>query len=504
MLLMMVAMIDIGLVILGNSTGSNAARDGARVGIVNYRNADIPGSSDHDAIVEAVEQRLVGNVKGPVTVVVNCLDGDTDTDKACASADPDTDVLEVKVTWTQIGITPFVTNSQHTETARLVIVGEVNLEEGAQPPITFTASNPTVVEGNAASDNRSLVFRVTRSFNTTDTSVGYTAVGAGPSPATAGVDFEVTSGTITFAKGGPMYVDVLVPINEDLVFEPDETVRLELSAPAPASVNHGTGTITNDDVNPPPVLLSVEIRDQLTPNGRIDYLVATFDKPIGGCGGTWTFSDASGVATQQSATPNGSTVQVRLNEPAGSTTFNTGPNVTVSGTGVCNTSGATAGAQSPPLIIDAAAPRVVAVSSTVTGSTLGLAQSGDTIRLTMSEVVSGVPVTASVDVVGGNGNPGFDSFSIPGITAAADLGRTDYMNGNRSARFSGLNNNVVVSGVNITVTLGPTCSNAAGNNACTNLTAAAGTAQVSVTPAATLVDGPNAAVGPFTTTIRLF
>ena len=38
---------EIGLVVFGNSIGSSAARDGARVGLVNYVDADVPGSADH-------------------------------------------------------------------------------------------------------------------------------------------------------------------------------------------------------------------------------------------------------------------------------------------------------------------------------------------------------------------------------------------------------------------------------------------------------------------------
>jgi Flp pilus assembly protein TadG len=130
-LLMMFALADIGLVEIGNSVGSNAARDGARTGIVNstYVNAQTSGSANNTKIVDAVKQRLTGLVSGTPTVVVQCLNNHTTpgtlSSEACTSANVQvgTDLLEVKVTWTHIGATPFVPTKTHSQAARMVITG---------------------------------------------------------------------------------------------------------------------------------------------------------------------------------------------------------------------------------------------------------------------------------------------------------------------------------------------------------------------------------------------
>jgi Flp pilus assembly protein TadG len=130
LLLFMFAIADIGLVEIGNSVGSNAARDGARTGIVNstYVGADSAGSNN-TKIVNAVEQRLSGLVSGGPTIAVQCLDDHTTpgtlTTEACTTANVQTgtDLIEVKVTWTHISATPFVPNKSHTQSARMVING---------------------------------------------------------------------------------------------------------------------------------------------------------------------------------------------------------------------------------------------------------------------------------------------------------------------------------------------------------------------------------------------
>jgi Flp pilus assembly protein TadG len=130
-LLLMFALADIGLVEIGNSVGSNAARDGARTAIVNstYVNAQTAGTANNTKIVNAVTQRLSGLVRGTPTVAVQCLDDHTTpgtlTPETCTSANVETgtDLIEVAVTWKHISATPFVPNNTHTQTARMVITG---------------------------------------------------------------------------------------------------------------------------------------------------------------------------------------------------------------------------------------------------------------------------------------------------------------------------------------------------------------------------------------------
>ncbi|WCO68872.1 pilus assembly protein [Iamia majanohamensis] len=98
---MVLGVVDIGLGVLQTSQATSAAADGARVGILDHAEADVVGSADHDAIVEAVEGRLVG--QDVDEIAVSCLtssaaSGGTHA-TSCASADADTDFLRVEVTW---------------------------------------------------------------------------------------------------------------------------------------------------------------------------------------------------------------------------------------------------------------------------------------------------------------------------------------------------------------------------------------------------------------------
>lgn len=93
------------------------------------------------------------------------------------------------------------------------------------------------------------------------------AVGGGANNATFGTDytvsgaktFDATSGTVSFGYGNST-AKVTVDPTSDLVFEPDETVVLTLTADPNYNVvapTAATGTITNDDVPLPEVSVSV-------------------------------------------------------------------------------------------------------------------------------------------------------------------------------------------------------------------------------------------------------
>jgi methionine-rich copper-binding protein CopC len=75
--------------------------------------------------------------------------------------------------------------------------------------------------------------------------------------ATAGSDYVSTAGTLTFAPG-ELSKTITVPINGDTLYEPNETFRMVLSNPVGSWIlngsSSGTATITNDDVQPLPVM----------------------------------------------------------------------------------------------------------------------------------------------------------------------------------------------------------------------------------------------------------
>jgi Flp pilus assembly protein TadG len=137
---------EVGLIVFGNSIGSNAARDGARVGIINYEDADVPGSPNNLAILASVQQRLVGMVTFE-SAAVSCRPGDDSTlTVPCRSSAVDLtrgDLLEVTVQWKHRGAAAFVP-ATHSATARMVINGAPDLSTTATTaPATSTTTGPT-------------------------------------------------------------------------------------------------------------------------------------------------------------------------------------------------------------------------------------------------------------------------------------------------------------------------------------------------------------------------
>lgn len=160
--LLMFGMADIGLVVVGRSVGSAAARDGARVGIINFDCADqyaSGGTAAHDdakctagttsanytAVRSAVIARLAGLVKGTPAVDVRCYTADATTTEPCSKSTitPGSgDRIEVKVTWQHVSATPFVVNTTHTDSARMVITGPPDVSGGAPAGNSYTCVAP--------------------------------------------------------------------------------------------------------------------------------------------------------------------------------------------------------------------------------------------------------------------------------------------------------------------------------------------------------------------------
>lgn len=120
----------------------------------------------------------------------------------------------------------------------------------------LSAAAASVVEGN--SGTRSMTFTLSLSAPTPQTvTVDYTTVdldnplaGGGPPRATGGVDYQATSGTITFAPGQTT-ASVTVQVYGDTSVEQDEQFGLLLQNPVKATLSAlpgNYGTILNDDV----------------------------------------------------------------------------------------------------------------------------------------------------------------------------------------------------------------------------------------------------------------
>jgi Flp pilus assembly protein TadG len=363
--LLMFASIDFSLILIGSTVGGNAAREGARVGIINYECADQSCTNDHTGaavnnyglIVTAVN-RLLGNlVRGTPTVSVRCLDVDTSSSKACqyGTIDLDRDLIEVTVVWQHIGASPFVSNSSHTEVAKMVISGK--------PDFTTTTTTSTT-----------------------------------PSSTTT------------------------------------------------------TSSTTTSTTPPTPALSSLQFFDD-DHDGKVDRVAAVFTQTPSGCTSGWSVSGVPSSGTLGSPSISGNTVTLPINEGSGAADTAQGSfSVTFAPSGSCQASGFT---QAPA---DRANPVPTSVSFPNRGSTAGLMQSGDTIAVTFSEAMSGVPSTASVTET--DASPS-DVLIVAGVTPTGGFNTgSNIVDNNKSATFPGTAGNVVLSNGNktITVTVSGTCT----------------------------------------------
>jgi regulation of enolase protein 1 (concanavalin A-like superfamily) len=117
-----------------------------------------------------------------------------------------------------------------------------NDDTGALPSITI--ADRSIAEGNAGTTNAVLTLTLSAA-STSVVTVNY-ATAAGT--ATAGSDYTTASGTATFAAGTTS-TTIAVPIVGDAIVEPDETVLVNLTSPANATIGDPQAilTITNDD-----------------------------------------------------------------------------------------------------------------------------------------------------------------------------------------------------------------------------------------------------------------
>ena len=264
--LMMFALADFALAELSDTAGANAAREGARVGILYYDGAHAAGPNK-TKITDAVTAKLAGNVKGTPTVVVRCLEeggtarpgGGSCSTVSGNPVDVGEDLIEVSVTWTRKGdITGLIPNSTRTDRAVMTIVGT--------PPVGSSGPPTTVCELTDGSATPASVVRnggtipdVTFEVTVNDAGLcgtpllnltGVGTLGVETMVSTSATTFEYTipsgqgswtAGTKTFtasANGGS--------VTRDISFEVlDPAVCLITSASAsPSAVTQSGGTLS--------------------------------------------------------------------------------------------------------------------------------------------------------------------------------------------------------------------------------------------------------------------
>ena len=159
----------------------------------------------------------------------------------------------------------------------VLVVALVGLAFTAAPSLavvgvhTVSISDATVNEGTGSPNTATFTVTVSGSVaSATAITVDYaTADGTAVAPG----DYTAKSGTVTFAPGVTS-MPVTIAITSDTFPEPNETFKVDLSAPTQATIadGEGIGTITNDDGTAP----SRAINDVTTTEGNSGTSNATF------------------------------------------------------------------------------------------------------------------------------------------------------------------------------------------------------------------------------------
>jgi hypothetical protein len=124
--------------------------------------------------------------------------------------------------------------------ANAVGTGTITNDDAAP---TVSVNSPSVAEGDSGTTN--LTFTVSLSSPSYQAVVVSYATADGT--ATAGSDYGAATGTVTFAPGETSKT-VAVTVNGDRTFEPDETLKLNVTLGGTTVT--GTGTVANDDPVP--------------------------------------------------------------------------------------------------------------------------------------------------------------------------------------------------------------------------------------------------------------
>lgn len=448
--------LDLGFMVLGNAVGSNAVRDGARVGILQFEDADTDGSTNNEAIKAAVRQRIVGLLKGTPVITVRCLDADTEATKDCDvdEIEFDRDLIEVELVWQHVALSPFVANATQTERVRMVINGLPDLDALPDPPpsVRFEPSDYTVNEPDGT-----VTLTVARVTGSGAFTVDYQTQAGSASTA----DFTSTSGTLSFAASDNSKA-FTVPIVNDSLVESDEVFTVFLNNPTNGVIvlaPDAAVTIDSEDIAPPLSIQSARMSETGTPNGVVDIVTVTMSGTISSPG-TWSATASptgnNAVAVQSFS---GNTLVLQL---TGSTVNTADGAFAVSVSNICNTDGVCSSGSLD--VEDRAGPVLISYGR---GNGNGAPASGEVISFGFSEVIPTVPAGPYTVQLRNKVHPA-DSFNVLGIlTGAVNTNSTEYLTGNpanQSADFAGTLAGVGTS--TLQVTLGA-CTGS--NNGCTSL-----------------------------------
>jgi hypothetical protein len=133
----------------------------------------------------------------------------------------------------------------------------VTIADNDAPP-NITVNNATVTEGNAGTANAAFTVSLSAPSSATVTVKYATADGTATSPA----DYAAQTNTLTFAPGETSK-PVNITIKGDVIDEPDESFKLNLSNATNALIsdNQGDGVITDDEATPKLSVNDIEVTE---------------------------------------------------------------------------------------------------------------------------------------------------------------------------------------------------------------------------------------------------
>lgn len=207
--LILLGLIDFGMMAFDANRASNAARDGARVGIINYRYLDAPasdpkapGAKDFDLLKAAIQQNLPNRTIQDADLDVRCITpGGADT--PCLTATVDVDRVSVTLDWQRESISPVsqalgFASVDISGTARMTIVGS---------PVGGAVVPPPPCDNEAVSVSPSTVTRTAGGQLQSDLTITVTATGSctvetlrlvAPNGSTASICNSGCVGTFTY------------------------------------------------------------------------------------------------------------------------------------------------------------------------------------------------------------------------------------------------------------------------------------------------------------------
>ena len=223
------------------------------------------------------------------------IEGETATFTVPTTQDPD---WEEDETFT-VGLSVSGTSDEVTATA--TATGTIRNDD---PNPFLSLSSPSVAEGDAGTTTLTFTARMSDANGQTQTSsraisASYRVSTEDGNTATAGTDYEATSGTVTFAPG-EISKTIDVTVHGDTEDEDDETLTMRWTSWQGDRVflasYTATGTIEDDDTTTEVVAPAVTISDAEADEGKEITFTVTLDQAVAG-GLTVTPSFTDGTAT---------------------------------------------------------------------------------------------------------------------------------------------------------------------------------------------------------------